>query len=103
MVAGLGIMAFSTACLLVCLVPTSTRADGGHAPPPTSLAYLSVALVLCFVVGFATGPGSIPWLVGCSTWPEIRVAIQLTKKIPSKNLPKVLPKILLNSCSKSTG
>ena len=26
-----------------------------------ALAYLSIAMVICFVIGFATGPGSIPW------------------------------------------
>ena len=26
-----------------------------------ALAYLSIAMVILFVVGFATGPGSIPW------------------------------------------
>lgn len=27
----------------------------------TGLRYLSIVMVILFVVGFATGPGSIPW------------------------------------------
>jgi len=52
MIAGLGIMAVTTTCLLICLVLVEQVA---------ALAYVSVAMVIGFVIGFATGPGSIPW------------------------------------------
>jgi len=52
MVVGLSIMLVTTTVLLICLA-------AAEAVP--ALAYLSIAMVICFVIGFATGPGSIPW------------------------------------------
>merc|ERR1711863_206911 len=45
-------MVVCTSMLLVCLVASES------AP---WLAYVSIVMVISFVVGFATGPGSIPW------------------------------------------
>merc|ERR1719384_1320297 len=50
MLIGLGIMLIATTSLLICLVVSSPVAS-----------YLSIVFVIMFVVGFATGPGSIPW------------------------------------------
>ena len=50
MLSGLMIMLISTTSLLACLLVTSSVAS-----------YLSIVFVIMFVVGFATGPGSIPW------------------------------------------
>ena len=50
MLSGLVIMLISTTSLLACLLVTSSVAS-----------YLSIVFVIMFVVGFATGPGSIPW------------------------------------------
>ena len=50
MLAGLGIMLICTSGLLICLIVKGYTAS-----------YLSIIFVIMFVVGFATGPGSIPW------------------------------------------
>lgn len=50
MIIGLSVMLVTTTILLICL-----------ANPSETLAYVSIAMVILFVVGFATGPGSIPW------------------------------------------
>jgi len=52
MLAGLSVMVVCTTMILVCL-------QAGDAAP--ALRYISIAMVILFVVGFATGPGSIPW------------------------------------------
>jgi len=52
MLIGLSVMVVCTSMLLVCLVASES------AP---WLAYVSIVMVISFVVGFATGPGSIPW------------------------------------------
>jgi len=52
MLAGLTIMLITTTILLICLAV---------AEQVPQLAYLSIVMVICFVIGFATGPGSIPW------------------------------------------
>jgi SP family facilitated glucose transporter-like MFS transporter 1 len=52
MIIGLCVMFVSTCMILVCLVAAASV---------PALAYLSIAMVILFVVGFATGPGSIPW------------------------------------------
>ena len=46
-------MNFATWGLLICLVLVEVS-DG-------LLAYVPVLMIIIFVVGFATGPGSIPW------------------------------------------
>lgn len=52
MLAGLGVMLVTTTLLLICLQLSESV---------TALRYLSIVMVILFVVGFATGPGSIPW------------------------------------------
>merc|ERR1719445_629470 len=52
MITGLSVMVVTTTMLLICLLLAESV--------PT-LAYVSIAMVILFVVGFATGPGSIPW------------------------------------------
>merc|ERR1719219_2303925 len=52
MIAGLSAMVITTTMLLICLY----LADSVPA-----LRYVSIVMVITFVVGFATGPGSIPW------------------------------------------
>merc|ERR1712109_221625 len=52
MLSGLSVMIICTTVLLICLKLASTVA---------ALKYLSIVMVISFVVGFATGPGSIPW------------------------------------------
>jgi len=52
MLIGLSVMVVCTTMLLICL-------ELGDAVP--ALKYLSIVMVIAFVVGFATGPGSIPW------------------------------------------
>jgi len=52
MIIGLCVMLVSTIMILVCLVAAASV---------PALAYLSIAMVILFVIGFATGPGSIPW------------------------------------------
>ncbi len=52
MAVGLAIMFVATIMIMVCLL---------FADEARALAYLSVVFVIIFVVGFATGPGSIPW------------------------------------------
>merc|ERR1739844_692553 len=52
MVSGLSLMVVCTTMLLICL----KLADAVPA-----LKYISIVMVITFVVGFATGPGSIPW------------------------------------------
>jgi len=52
MIVGLCIMCVTTTLLLVCLVLKDSF---------PALSYVSVSMVIGFVIGFATGPGSIPW------------------------------------------
>merc|ERR1711953_929442 len=52
MLSGLSVMVITTTMLLVCLL---------LAESVPALAYVSIVMVITFVVGFATGPGSIPW------------------------------------------
>jgi len=52
MITGLSVMVVTTTMLLICLLLAESV--------PT-LAYVSIVMVITFVVGFATGPGSIPW------------------------------------------
>merc|ERR1711881_825429 len=52
MLSGLSVMMVCTTILLICLKLAATV---------TALKYLSIVMVISFVVGFATGPGSIPW------------------------------------------
>lgn len=52
MISGLSAMLITTIMLLICLV-------AAEAAP--FLKYVSIVMVILFVVGFATGPGSIPW------------------------------------------
>merc|ERR1711976_368934 len=52
MLVGLSIQFVTTILLLVCLVAASSV---------EWLGYLSIAMVIGFIIGFATGPGSIPW------------------------------------------
>merc|ERR1711993_41854 len=52
MLSGLSVMIVCTTILLICLKLAATV---------TALKYLSIVMVISFVVGFATGPGSIPW------------------------------------------
>lgn len=52
MLVGLSVMVVCTTMLLICL-------ELGDAAPV--LKYISIVMVITFVVGFATGPGSIPW------------------------------------------
>jgi len=50
MISGLTIMLVTTTMILICL---NVKSD--------VLSYISIAMVILFVVGFAVGPGSIPW------------------------------------------
>ena len=50
MLSGLVVMLICTTSLLICLIIKTKIAS-----------YLSIIFVIMFVVGFATGPGSIPW------------------------------------------
>merc|ERR1711935_1001488 len=52
MLIGLSVMVVCTTMLCICL-------ELGDAVP--ALKYISIVMVISFVVGFATGPGSIPW------------------------------------------
>merc|ERR1739844_447213 len=52
MLVGLSVMVVCTTMLLICL-------ELADAVP--ALKYISIIMVITFVVGFATGPGSIPW------------------------------------------
>eukprot|EP00095_Tigriopus_kingsejongensis_P004031 maker-scaffold5_size1054832-snap-gene-3.8 protein:Tk04031 transcript:maker-scaffold5_size1054832-snap-gene-3.8-mRNA-1 annotation:"solute carrier family facilitated glucose transporter member 1-like" len=52
MITGLVIMCLTTTCLLICLAAVKTV---------PWLSYVAIVMVIGFVVGFATGPGSIPW------------------------------------------
>merc|ERR1712012_1298255 len=52
MIIGLSVMVVTTTMLLICLLLAESV--------PT-MAYVSIVMVITFVVGFATGPGSIPW------------------------------------------
>ena len=52
MIIGLSVMVVTTTMLLVCLLAAESV---------PALAYVSIVMVITFVVGFATGPGSIPW------------------------------------------
>lgn len=52
MITGLAIMLATTTMLLICLAAV-------EAAP--FLSYISIFMVIGFVIGFATGPGSIPW------------------------------------------
>jgi SP family facilitated glucose transporter-like MFS transporter 1 len=52
MVAGLVVQLLTTTLLLVCLVAVESF---------PWLSYVSIVGVIGFVIGFATGPGSIPW------------------------------------------
>ncbi len=75
MIVGLAIMAVTTTLLLICLVLvvrkeyiflTIDRQIGKtnnslNQKSNPALAYVSIVMVYGFVIGFATGPGSIPW------------------------------------------
>jgi len=50
MIAGLCVMLVTTTMILICLKVENE-----------TFAYISIAMVILFVVGFAVGPGSIPW------------------------------------------
>ncbi|CAB4059383.1 SLC2A1 [Lepeophtheirus salmonis] len=52
MLIGLFIMFITTILLMLCLLLSKTVAV---------LSYVSIIMVIGFVIGFATGPGSIPW------------------------------------------
>jgi len=52
MLIGLSVMVVCTTMTLICLELS---------PEHKALAYVSIVMVITFVVGFATGPGSIPW------------------------------------------
>ena len=52
MIVGLSIMFVTTTLLMICLLAVNTV---------TWLSFVSVVMVIGFVIGFATGPGSIPW------------------------------------------
>merc|ERR1711976_275973 len=52
MIIGLSVMVVTTTMLLVCLLAAESV---------PALAYVSIVMFITFVVGFATGPGSIPW------------------------------------------
>ncbi|XP_059084871.1 solute carrier family 2, facilitated glucose transporter member 1-like isoform X2 [Tigriopus californicus] len=52
MITGLCVMFITTTLLLICLVVAKSV---------PWLSYVSIVMVIGFVVGFATGPGSIPW------------------------------------------
>lgn len=52
MLIGLTVMILTTTMLLICLAAKDSV---------EALKYVSIVMVILFVVGFATGPGSIPW------------------------------------------
>merc|ERR1719436_1444645 len=52
MISGLSVMVIMTIMLLVSLL----TCEKAH-----FMSYVAIAAVILFVVGFATGPGSIPW------------------------------------------
>jgi len=52
MLVGLSVMVVCTTMLLICLA---------LADDVPALSYVSIVMVITFVIGFATGPGSIPW------------------------------------------
>merc|ERR1712241_401629 len=52
MLSGLSVMVVCTTMLLICLA---------LADDVPALSYVSIVMVITFVIGFATGPGSIPW------------------------------------------
>merc|ERR1711997_552606 len=52
MIIGLSVMVVCTTMLLVCLLTFETV---------PAMSYVAIVAVITFVVGFATGPGSIPW------------------------------------------
>jgi len=52
MLIGLSVMVVCTTMLLICLA---------LAVQVPALSYVSIVMVITFVIGFATGPGSIPW------------------------------------------
>ena len=60
----------NSSCFALTVVLNYTIVEAGSDPPPAYVPKLSVVCVMGYIVGFAIGPGPIPWLWNSEFFPQ---------------------------------